>query len=183
MKKVLKLFLLLTFALSLCACTNDKGQDYKKMVVIQDLLYTETNEYVTSCDESVNWIIESSVRQNVIPTENLSSNFGVGIKVCLGHFNNQVYVKVDEEKWQLFEIVGSWSTLTLEVEEVKDNTILAGEKLDDGSYTNEYYVHYPYVVSMPSDLKAGDKITITYDGYVLESYPAIIGAYKIEYAK
>ena len=90
--------------------------------------------------------------------------------------NNEDYMKIEEEQYEFIAtIIGAYNSSILVEPEKGSNERKSSDKISMGiirptNGTNDFYV-------------VGNKVNITYNGIIMESYPAQIVATKIELVK
>lgn len=168
---------------------NDNAA-YPPCVMVDGIIYKDTG-YVSSiigCGNMDGKII-STVDGTELPTKNNQSNFGTGYQYQ-GASENQLRVEIAGEKRIFRDISSDDTSIPMEVinfhAEVKE-ICKNGELLVTHISTAEGFRemsggdYYVPTDNLKNEVKAGDSITIWFDGTVMETDPAQLGeVYRIE---
>lgn len=133
--------------------------------------------------------ITSTVDSSELPSEDNQSNFGTGYGYQVGG-EDTILVDIQDEKWIFRDINLKDDSIPVQVarfigtvEEIGENTILIRYDETPEDALNMALNEGEYVASssaVAGDLQVGDKVEVWYSGYVMETYPGQIEAYRIE---
>ncbi len=165
--------------------------DYPACVMVDGIVYKDTG-YIDSMIKCGNMDGEiTSFVRGQLPSENNQSNFGTGYGYQRS-VEGQVIVVIDDQ-WRIFRdieieddsIPEQVKNFNAEVKEVKDDgTLLVSYvSMPEGFVSMSEGDYMVFADNLRGEVSKGDIVTIWFNGIVLETDPAQIGAYRIEKAE
>lgn len=171
--------------------TEKPAGDYPACVMVDGVVYKDTGytDSMIKCG-NMDGEITSSVNEG-LPSENNQSNFGTGYGYQRS-VEGQVVVVIDDE-WRIFRDIEieddsmpeQVKNFNAEVKEVKDDGMLLVSyvSMPDGFVAMSEGDYIVSADNLQGEIRAGDIVTIWFDGGVKETDPAQIAAYRIEKAE
>lgn len=166
--------------------SNDVANNTKleRIIMVNGKLYYDTGKESTfevRCG-TMDGKITSNVNSNEIPTENNQSNFDGNYGYQYGT-ENTIEVNIND-KWYIFETkeenVSEQCSFYGKIIESKQNYILVEPNEDEEERKSSDKISIGLGENNDAMYTVGTNVKITYNGIIMESYPAQIKATKIE---
>lgn len=160
MKKFMCIFLVIICVFCLAACSQDIRQD---SVAVGDQIANETiekNQSTTPTDTN----LDENIVTTMPTTNSENKNSDIETKLPLTSEPEIEHLPKTDDMFEIYAKV---------IEIHNSKLLVTPVSVAETSSFNKIYVS-TVNVSLPDDIKVGDYIRITYDGYVKETYPAKI---------
>lgn len=163
---------------------NNTQKEQKRIINVNGELYYDTGK---ACDETaevqrcgtMDGNITSVIERTEIPQKDGEANFEGARGYQFGREENQIDVPLENEGWIIFEARSY--TFCGVIKQVEENLFFVepdnGEEIKKSA---DLIMVGKLQLDTNVKFVVGEKIKITYDGYVMETYPAQVKAIKYE---
>lgn len=157
----------------------DLKEDIGRIIKVNGILYYDTGEKSTAlrCGMMDGKIIKPNVAKNEIPEKDNQANFE-GEYGYQSWIDNEIHVLIDNE-WCIFK--AKENSFCGVIKQVEDNLFFV-EPDENEEIRKSADLIMVGKLQLDTNVKfeVGERVKITYDGYVMETYPAQIKAIKYE---